>query len=557
MKIIQKFYIKGQQIGRKGFVSLVADSRHMISFAFEFDEMWEGLSKTALIKTGGEVHEALIEADGTIADQNMPVLKAGESSVSVIGGSLYTTAEYKFNVAESGSMGFPDFVPMDIYSQILNKATASLEKSEQALELASDSQNAAVVNAQLAVQAAQKAQQAAESIDAEQIQESARDITGLQEFVYPVNISKNLLKFPNVDNQTINGVTYSIRDNILVLSGTPEKAFNLTVPVSGLKTGRDYYLNVGIDTSHFVNVSSGFGDEEIRDFKTFFIGNSRNALMNFAFAPALIYLYLKPGTVFNGVSYTFTLTDKPSDAMYVNPYIYAVAPELDKNIRQCTFENNKWYGKNVLALGDSLTAAKQWQKKLETILGMKADTHALGGAGITQIVDGMKNVNGTLQPLTADKVRGKDLIIFFGGINNLSDPHGTEGDLYPETPTVAGKLQYAIDKIFSLLAQADNLSCPVALITPYCYGASPYNPNALESNGMGLAKIMEGVAGVNGLPCWNAYKNSGINKYTWGIYSANSTATDSEGNILDQLHLNTSAGYPHLGEGIAGFIQSI
>ena len=199
-------------------------------------------------------------------------------------------------------------------------------------------------------------------------------------------------------------------------------------------------------------------------------------------------------------------------------------------------------GRKFLVMGDSLSAANKWQKELEA-RGAAYTNHALGGAGIVQIVDGGSNSNGSLSALTAAEVTGKDAIIFFGGQNNHKLAHGKVGDVYPADETVAGCMQYAINRIYSLLAEADNLTCRVLVVTPYCFGASDYNTDAFTMDGAGLAQTIEDVANYNGIPVWNAYKNSGINPTTLAVWGA-------AGN--DHVHLS-SAGYAHLGKLIAAF----
>ena len=76
-----------------------------------------------------------------------------------------------------------------------------------------------------------------------------------------------------------------------------------------------------------------------------------------------------------------------------------------------------------------------------------------------------------------------------------------------------------------------------------------------------MAELIECIAGEYGIPCLNAWKNSGINRYTWKYFS-NSPSTmaadyDPEKEYVapypmyaDQVHLN-DAGYARLGECIA------
>lgn len=125
-----------------------------------------------------------------------------------------------------------------------------------------------------------------------------------------------------------------------------------------------------------------------------------------------------------------------------------------------------------------------------------------------------------------------------------------EFDTYTEevvvaTATVAGRVQHAIDTIYSLLAQVDNLACRLMVVTPYCFGASDYNEDAFAMDGAGLAQTIEDVANYNGVPVYNAYKNSGINPTTLAVWGN----SDS-----DHVHLN-AAGYAHLGRRIARFVE--
>ena len=216
---------------------------------------------------------------------------------------------------------------------------------------------------------------------------------------------------------------------------------------------------------------------------------------------------------------------------------------------------NKFVGKNALVIGDSLTAALKWQLQLIRNLHMTIQTHALGGAGIKQIIDGATIAGATLSPLSVEEVTNKDLIVFFGGTNNMNQAHGAVGDVYPTNKTVCGEMQYAINKIFELLKTANNLTCRVVAVTPYCFGATEWNDNALLKDGAGLAESIEKVANYNGLACFNAYNESGINQFTWAVYTNNATPTDASGNVLDQLHLN-DYGYAYLGDLITQFINT-
>ena len=143
-------------------------------------------------------------------------------------------------------------------------------------------------------------------------------------------------------------------------------------------------------------------------------------------------------------------------------------------------------------------------------------------------------------------------------------------------------MKYCINYIYDKLAGGTeggviyepNLDCQIVIVTPHCVGKYDY----VDVDGYGefpsgsgrtlhtLVNIMEDVAHHNSIPCYNAYENSGINRFTWCIY-ANSSVPESgkteQGSggpyywNADQLHLNASKGYPHLGKCIARFIANL
>ena len=277
--------------------------------------------------------------------------------------------------------------------------------------------------------------------------------------------------------------------------------------------------------------------------------------------------------------------------------------------------SNKWYGKTILSIGDSLSAAKQWQLVLETKLGVTVKHHSKGGMGLIQMVDGDKGLggdydnttdaNGELKPLSIEDVTGVDLIIFFGGYNNRGTADGELGDVYnPDDQTgktIAGMTQYCINRIYEVLKQANNLTCKILIVTPHCAGKYDYiDVDGYEEFPSGSGCTMETlsdtiklVGNYNSIKVLDLWHNSGINKFTWNVY-ANKTTPDnttytkyelnSSGEIVgttplryvkgnsyyqirdgvvtleqytgsapypynnDQLHLNNTEGYPHIGE---------
>ena len=286
------------------------------------------------------------------------------------------------------------------------------------------------------------------------------------------------------------------------------------------------------------------------------------------------------------------------DGVYYNPgknVAEALSNQAKEDITVETIKrmypnpNGYWYGKKCLVIGDSTSATEQWQKKLSENLGMSVTTHAKGGIGFLQMVvgslgyegnyDNETGNTGVLQPLKASDVYDKDLIIIFGGFNNRGTKLGEITDLYKTDGTgqntVTGQLQFVLNWIYDLLkgneSYAQNLKCKIVLVTPYCCGKYNY----VNYDGYGgdswtgytlremCDRIVE-IASLNNCSSYNAWENSGIGRHTWTIYSASPTATKEAGSDTapyptnaDQLHLNNSVGYPHLGDCISAFVSGI
>lgn len=239
-----------------------------------------------------------------------------------------------------------------------------------------------------------------------------------------------------------------------------------------------------------------------------------------------------------------------------------------------------WKGRKVLVIGDSITAARQWQNQLHNILGMEVTTHAKGGIGMIKMVDGelglapdaydnVADASGTIYPLNTTDVGDKDLIIFLGGYNNRSLLAGSLGDVYPTNNTFSGQLQYCIDRIYEELTKANNLTCRVMVGTMHCFGKYPYvDADGYEEYPIGSGqtaktlcdKITEVAHGNNVAVC-DLYNESGIGRYTWKVFGANpepyienpSSTTTPYPHNGDQLHCST-LGYKRIGECMCGAV---
>ncbi|MBQ7346433.1 MAG: hypothetical protein IJW55_00595 [Clostridia bacterium] len=240
-----------------------------------------------------------------------------------------------------------------------------------------------------------------------------------------------------------------------------------------------------------------------------------------------------------------------------------------------------WQGRNVLFMGDSLTARRIYPETVKEILGIHPFYHCKGGVGLKAMVDGDRGLGGdydnetdavgVLRPLSIKDVENMDLIVFYGGYNNRRLEIGKVGDRYVSggagQKTVAGVMQYCIDRIYQTLFEANNTTCRLLIVTVDCSGKYPWvdadgytevepgSGKTLEA----MANIQKAVAAYNSIPCCDLFHNSGINRYTWNIFSAESFAhhpnfspylIDEYGNPLDNVRIRYETGksyYQHRG----------
>ena len=164
--------------------------------------------------------------------------------------------------------------------------------------------------------------------------------------------------------------------------------------------------------------------------------------------------------------------------------------------------SGSWKDKKALVIGDSITAAGKWQKKLEELLGMKVYTHAKGGIGILRMTDGDNGLegtynsetdkNGVLRPLMATDVEDVSLIVVLPAYNERATTFGQVGDCHPAESTICGRIQYLLNRIYEELEDAGNLTCHVLMATPHCAGKYPYvDADGYEEYPAGTGQTME------------------------------------------------------------------
>ncbi len=252
---------------------------------------------------------------------------------------------------------------------------------------------------------------------------------------------------------------------------------------------------------------------------------------------------------------------------------------------------SKWQNKNVLVMGDSITSDGRWQKEFARRTGANIKTHAYGGIGLIDMIDGLgaydaliggdmqydpfTGCTGPFKPLSYEEVEWADLIIILGAYNERHMEYGERGDMFPHQNTLRGKYAYVIEHLYAMLDKVDNLDCRVMIAAPHCPGKYDWiDSDGYEDfpKGSGrsletMADLIKTIAGEYNLPCCDLWHTSGIGKFTWKIYANSPVAINPDYDpskeyvapypqYADQAHMN-DRGYARLGSCIAAFAETI
>ncbi len=224
-------------------------------------------------------------------------------------------------------------------------------------------------------------------------------------------------------------------------------------------------------------------------------------------------------------TYSSGIMTVPSGAKYL---LISINPSVSGTTFVKAYQSiSMWSGKKMLAIGDSMTENniyQRWQDYAGQLLDMDVTTHAKGGIGVISMVDG----DGAGFPaLTTDDVADKDLVILMGLYNERDyarNNPGTISDMYPTQNSFLGRLNYAIDKIFTLLTTAGNLSCRVVLVGAHKYGKNSYTDRDSYTDENKISSLAKLVADEQSLHFVNLNNDAGINKYNWDVFSASTTS---------------------------------
>lgn len=191
---------------------------------------------------------------------------------------------------------------------------------------------------------------------------------------------------------------------------------------------------------------------------------------------------------------------------------------------------NDWHvgkRKRLLAIGDSITAAQQWQVRTGEVLGMDVRSHCRPGIGAVAMVDG----DGHLPPLSANDVRDVDLVLLVGFYNERvpavdSAARGCVEDRYPQENTVYGRLNYVIRRVHEELEKAGNRACRLMIVSPHCYGKYPWIDCTAYEDGDTMVEILRTVASRHALPFADMMTAAGIDRSNWFQYQASASAAN-------------------------------
>lgn len=209
------------------------------------------------------------------------------------------------------------------------------------------------------------------------------------------------------------------------------------------------------------------------------------------------------------------------------------------------YTNKNWIGKKMCTIGHSLTQMERWQPTVVNELGLNGyvSLATYGGYMINQICYNI-----------ADVPQDCDLITFWVGTNDYANNKllGAISDIDEKT-TYYGALKYVIQYASTNFTNKrlmfitdwqrdDNADKNFATLN----GVDKYG-NAKNNNGNTLLDFVNAVievCGLYGIPVYDAYRNSGVNKYNLDSYSD------------DRLHPSITGGV-YMGKKIAKFIESI
>lgn len=228
-----------------------------------------------------------------------------------------------------------------------------------------------------------------------------------------------------------------------------------------------------------------------------------------------------------------------------------------------TIDYNPWKGKRLLVVGDSQSAPEEWQYYLSKYLDCEVKTHAIGGAGMIQMVDGMySDVPDTthidpnkfgvdvLLPLDKTDLQNVDLVIIMGLYNEVMpflENYGSRSDLYPQQETFCGKFNYMIKRIRQEARKAGNNDCPIIVTNMHRCGSYPFNSLSSYEYGDAFTDSLQIITHQNNIRMLDLMHTCVIDSTNWTIYHSGEFLSSEKSikypqanpNLPDYLHLNS------------------
>jgi len=186
------------------------------------------------------------------------------------------------------------------------------------------------------------------------------------------------------------------------------------------------------------------------------------------------------------------------------------------------------WGKKMLAIGDSTSVTGSGQSKVGAAFNMTVTTHALGGLGIINVIDG----GGTLAALSSAELTGIDYVRLFVGLNDRVSLVGDITDTYPVKSTICAMYNYALDAIISRAATAGNTTLKIIPVLPHNVGKYSYiDATGTDEYPVGSGQTLESVVNKleqltisRGLKPINLFNLAGFNSNNWSFLTVNTPA---------------------------------
>ena len=270
------------------------------------------------------------------------------------------------------------------------------------------------------------------------------------------------------------------------------------------------------------------------------------------------YVTIKSGVHWIGLSSASNATTKPYNTTAIDkPFQY-----LEEKIEQSEAKGHL-FGKTILAIGDSITASKYWQDRVGEILGMNVRTHAKGGIGIIQMVDGDGSGDApegydpdnfgvsTIYRLNDVDVAGVSIIVLMGFYNTrvmAKNNLGELTDIYPTQDTWYGQMNYAISRVYEELDKAGNTTCKVVICSAHKYGKYPYRDVSAYEDGHYLLDATRNIAERHSLFFIDLMSNGQINQFNWNKFQSSSTIYNKNYIPYDGVNDATNSPFPSLSD---------